>query len=174
MWLLTPAFLFAVPPVFLLFRTVTWCWVNMASLWTPLTLWLSLLLILPASLTSRRLVSKDWPAVCPPVEPWTSKYHLTKLIFFLFKLEMSWIHSWVLIHFSYMLYCVCQSALVWLKISRCSFMRLQLAGSSLGTWWMLANSHCVERRALAPVSSSLQVCEAVTPVRETGAPHLLT
>lgn len=44
---------------------------------------------------------------------------------------------------------------VWPRLWRCSCMRLRRAGSSLGTWWMLVNSHCVERRALALVRESL-------------------
>ena len=59
-------------------RTVTWFWENMAFSWTLQTPWLSSLPILPASLTSRRLVSKDWPAACPLVEPLTSKKNTTQ------------------------------------------------------------------------------------------------
>lgn len=54
-------------------RTVTWFWGNTAFLWTLQTQWLPSLPTLPASLTFRRLESKDWPAVCLPVVPWTSK-----------------------------------------------------------------------------------------------------
>lgn len=52
---------------------------------------------------------------------------------------------------SHVLYFVHRFVPVWPKLSRCSYMRLQLAGSFLVTWWTLANFHCVERRASAQV-----------------------
>lgn len=83
------------------FRIATWFWVNTAFSWTRQTLWLSLLPTLPASLTSRRLESKDWPAVCLPVEPWTSNNITTATLTVVYickclapkQLQMTFLHD---------------------------------------------------------------------------------
>lgn len=75
--------------------------------------------------------------------------------------------------FSHVVYCVCQFLLVWRKLCRCSCTRLQLAGSSLGIWWTLANFHCAGRRASAQVSECHHVYIAATPVNQISTSHSL-
>lgn len=60
---------------------------------------------------------------------------------------------------------------VWLKLSRCICMRLQLAGSSLVIWWMPASFHCVERRALAQVNDCYFVYLFIYPATALANKH---